>query len=204
MLELFITAFITLFVVTDPLSTAAVFVGMITNYDRDHARRIAYKASLVAFGVLVFFGLCGEALFQKLGISISSFRIAGGVLLFASAYQMVFGHNETEAIGREKENYTDHADLAVFPIAIPLLSGPGSITAIILLFSKAKSAEEWTVVFTALVAVMVGSLICLLAAHPIRTFFGKSGANVVARVMGIILAAMSVQFVLDGLAPYLR
>ena len=204
MLELFISAFITLFVITDPLGTAAVFVGMTSNYDKQHTHRVAVKAVVVAFCILLFFGLLGEALFKNLGISIESFRIAGGVLLFVTAFRMLFGHNEPQDVDRHKKLYADHADIAVFPLAIPLLSGPGCITATILSFSKTHNFLDWFLVLVAILAVSATSLACLLAASSSQRVIGKSGTNVLARVMGIILAALSVQFILDGLKPFLR
>lgn len=204
MLELFISAFIALFVITDPLGTAAVFVGMTANYDRQQTHHVAVKAVIVAFCILLFFGVFGEILFHKLGISISSFRIAGGILLFVTAFRMLFGHNEPQSVDRHKKMYADHPDIAVFPLAIPLLSGPGCITATILSFSRTQNLLDWLVVFLAILSVSAISLACLLAATPIQRVIGKSGTNVLARVMGVILAALSVQFILDGLKPFLR
>ena len=204
MLELFISAFITLFVITDPLGTAAVFIGMTERYTKQQSHHTALKAVVVAFAILLLFGLFGEALFQKLGISISSFRIAGGLLVFFTAFRMLFGHNEPQSIDANKGEYVDHTDIAIFPLAIPLLSGPGCITAIILLFSRTQNLADWFVVLAAILAVSAISLACLLAATPIQRVIGKSVTNILARVMGVILSAMSVQFILDGLKPFLH
>lgn len=196
--EIFINAFITLTVIVDPVGTAAVFCGMTAGYRPDHFRRTAFRATSIAFGLLLFFGLFGSALLAKLGIGLPSFRIAGGILLFVTAFRMLFGQPQPESVSRDAATYEEH-DIAVFPIAIPLLAGPGCMTAIILLTSRAQGTADTLAVFAALVATHLAALVCLLAAAPIQRLLGSSGVNILARVMGVILAAMSVQFVADGL-----
>jgi len=135
---------------------------------------------------------------QRLGISLPAFRIAGGILLFVTAFRMLFGHPQPESVKKNKSAYQDH-DIAVFPIAIPLLAGPGCMTAIILLMSRAETSVDHITVLAALVATHLTALVCLLVASPIQKLLGSGGVNILARVMGVILAAMSVQFVTDGL-----
>jgi multiple antibiotic resistance protein len=195
---IFINAFITLTVIIDPVGTAAVFCAMTSRFEAKRFRRTAFRATTIAFFLLLFFGLCGDALLEKLGISLPAFRISGGILLFVTAFRMLFGQPQPESVQKDSNNYEEH-DIAVFPIAIPLLAGPGCMTAIILLMSRAHDTAESLTILGALVASHIAALACLLAASPIQKLLGSGGVNILARVMGIILAAMSVQFVADGL-----
>ena len=196
--EIFLNAFITLIVIVDPVGTAAVFCGMTAAYDKNKSRKTAFRAVVIASSLLVFFGLFGSGLLEKLGISLPAFRIAGGVLLFVSAFRMLFGQPQPESVQKDSNNYQEH-DIAVFPIAIPLLAGPGCMTAIILLMSRAQDINGQGMVLLALFAVHLVALLSLLAATPIQKLLGSGGVNILARVMGVILAAMSVQFIADGL-----
>ena len=198
LLEIFINAFITLTVIIDPIGTAAVFCAMTAQFNEKQFRKTAIRAATIAFCLLLFFGLFGSALLEKLGISLPAFRIAGGILLFVTAFRMLFGHPQPESVKQDKNTYEDH-DIAVFPIAIPLLAGPGCMTAIILLMSRTHDTIESLTVLGALIATHVVALSCLLVASPIQKMLGSGGVNILARVMGVILAAMSVQFVTDGL-----
>jgi multiple antibiotic resistance protein len=197
--ELFLSSFITLFVIADPLGTAAVFTGLTAGYDRHHIWVTATKAVLVAFGLLVFFALLGSPLLAKLDISIPAFRIAGGLLLFVTAFRMIFGQHEPEAIEKNRGAYIDQSDIAVFPLAIPLMSGPGCMTAVILLVQKTEASWQVVTILGAILAVHIISFVCLLGASSIQRIIGSSGTNILARVMGVILAAMSIQFISDGL-----
>ena len=195
LVEVFLNSFITLTVIVDPLGTAAVFCALTANYTTPKLRATALRATIIAFCLLLFFGVLGNVLLQRLGISLPAFRIAGGLLLFISAFRMLFGHSHAEdGAGVQSDN-----DIAVFPIAIPLLAGPGCMTAIILLMSRAHDMAGHMTVLGGLAVTHVVALLCLLCAAPIRKALGAGGINILARVMGIILAAMSVQFVADGL-----
>ena len=196
--EFFVNAFITLIVIVDPIGTAAVFCAMTARYSKLQSRKTAFRAASIAFCLLVFFGFFGSVLLEKLGISLPAFRIAGGILLFASAFRMLFGQPSTDTVDPDTNAFKDH-DIAVFPIAIPLLAGPGCMTAIILLMSRAHDPMEGITVLGALVAVHTVALTCLLLSSRIQKVLGSGGVNILARVMGVILAAMSVQFVTDGL-----
>ncbi len=200
LIDIFINAFITLLVIANPLAAAAVFTGLMAGYDSNRIKKTSYRAVFVSFGLLVFFALLGEPLLDSLGISIPAFRIAGGMLLFVTAFRMLFGHHEAETLGKMPEVYNDRSDVAVFPMAIPLLAGPGCMTASILLTSKANDVSGgWFAVLVAILAVMGVSLACLLMAGPLQRLIGYSGTNILVRVMGVVLAAMSVQFIADGL-----
>ena len=198
LIDIFVNAFITLTVIVDPVGTAAVFCAMTVGYSRKQFRKTAFRAASIAFGLLLFFGFFGSVVLQRLGISLPAFRIAGGILLFVTAFRMLFGHPQPESVKKNKSAYQDH-DIAVFPIAIPLLAGPGCMTAIILLMSRAETSVDHITVLAALVATHLTALVCLLVASPIQKLLGSGGVNILARVMGVILAAMSVQFVTDGL-----
>lgn len=197
--ETFLNAFITLLVITDPLGTAAVFAGLVIGQEGAKIKAMALKATLIAFCLLIFFSFLGAPLLTQLGITIPAFRVAGGLLLFVTAFRMLFGDHDPQSLKQEEGAYGDRSDIAVFPIAIPLLSGPGCLTAVILLASK---AQEQTGGHAALVAAMVAvsavTLLCLMGAGTAQKFIGRSGLNVLSRVMGVVLAAMSVQFIADG------
>ena len=200
LLEIFLNAFITLLVITDPLGTAAVFTSLVVGQDGAKIKAMAVKATLIAFFLLVFFSFLGAPLLTQLGISIPAFRIAGGLLLFVTAFRMLFGDHDPQSLKGEDGSYGDRSDIAVFPIAIPLLSGPGCLTAVILLASKAQDQTGGqAALIAAMVAVSVVTLACLMGAGAVQRFVGKSGLNILARVMGVVLAAMSVQFIADGI-----
>jgi multiple antibiotic resistance protein len=194
----FINAFITLTVIVDPIGTAAVFCSMTPRFGKEKSQKTALRAVLIALNILLFFGLCGSSLLTELGITLPAFRIAGGILLFVTAFRMLFGHPQAESVRKNSAAHQEH-DIAVFPLAIPLLAGPGCMTAIILLMTHAQSGVEQLTVLGALAVTHVVALICLLLAAPIQKLLGSGGVNILARVMGVILAAMSVQFVADGL-----
>jgi len=196
--QTFLNAFISLLVITNPLGVASVFVGLMAHSAPPVARATAVKATGVALGVLLFFAFCGEWLLTELGIRLPSFHVAGGVLLFFIAFKMVFGNGLFNVSGGEATALAEREDVAVFPLAIPLISGPGCMTATILLMSRADGVMDETAVLAALVFVMGLTLAVLLASRGVLRILGTSGSTIVARVMGVILAARSVQFIVDG------
>ena len=194
----FLNAFISLLVITNPLGVASVFVGLMAHSPAKEIKATAIKAVSVAFGLLLFFAFLGEWLLTSLGIGLPSFRVAGGVMLFVIAFRMLFGDSRFGTPGTDQSAYADRDDVAVFPLAIPLISGPGCMTVIILLMTRAESDFEAAAVLIALALVMAATLACLLAARGLLRVLGSSGNVIVARVMGMILAARSVQFIVDG------
>ena len=193
-----ITAFVTLFVVIDPIGLAPLFVALTQGADTRHRRGVALRACLIGGGILTAFGLAGEAVLGFAGISMSAFRIAGGILLFLTALDMLF---ERRTKRRGDQASTHPEDPSVFPLATPLIAGPGAIATMILLTTQ--PGADWTWVL--LVHLVMGSviLLCLaffLLAAPIERGLGPVGINVVTRRLGMLLAALSVQFVLDGIA----
>jgi multiple antibiotic resistance protein len=201
MFELFTTAFITLAVIIDPPGCAPIFASLTSGTDAGHRRRMAIRSSLVAWTILVFFALLGEPLLKTLGISLASFRLAGGIMLFIIALEMVFERRteRREERAREIEGTPDAVDISVFPMAIPMIAGPGSIASIMLLIGRADGPVEWAIVLAAMSAVIALTLLALLSAGPIMRLIGARVEAMITRILGVILAALAAQFVVDGL-----
>jgi multiple antibiotic resistance protein len=201
MIELFTTAFITLLVIIDPPGCAPIFASLTSGTDKSHRRRMAIRSSLVAWGILLFFALFGEPLLSHMGISLSAFRLAGGIMLFMIALEMVFEKRteRREERAKEIEGTPEAEDISVFPMAIPMIAGPGSIASVMLLNARADGLTETLIVLGAMTAVIVLTLVSLLAAGPLMRFVGQKVEAMITRILGVILAALAAQFVLDGL-----
>lgn len=195
-LELFLSALVTLLVITDPLAVSLIFAGLTGKATPPQRRSMAIRAVLVAGFTLLAFALGGQIFLGLLGISLDAFRIAGGIMLFLIAADMVF---ETRAKRREERASNIEAeDVSVFPIAMPMLAGPGSITAIMLLAQRTEGGPDALAAYSALALVMLVNLVALLTAAPIMHRVGPRIESVIARLMGVILAALATQFVIDG------
>jgi multiple antibiotic resistance protein len=195
-----ITAFVTMFVVIDPIGLAPLFVAL-TQGKSDHARRrIAVRATVTAVGVLLLFAAFGEALLSFVGISMPAFRVAGGILLFLTALDMLFERRQKRREDRHEEE--DSHDPSVFPLAIPLIAGPGAIASVILLMGQRPGLEGTVMVLGVTGLVMVIVMALFMISGPMERALGKTGITVVTRLLGMLLAALSVQFVLDGLAAF--
>ncbi|GLR46577.1 MarC family protein [Sphingomonas astaxanthinifaciens] len=201
MIELFTSAFITLAVIVDPPGCAPIFAGLTKGTDAVHRRRMAFRSALVAWCILTFFAFLGEPLLRTLGVSLSAFRLAGGIMLFMIALDMVFEKRteRREERAREIEGSPEAEDISVFPMAIPMIAGPGSIASIMLLSARAEGVAEQAIVLGAMTAVIVLTLAALLAAGPLMRLIGAKLEAMITRILGVILAALAVQFVLDGL-----
>lgn len=199
-LSFFITTFVTLFVIIDPIGMAPLFVALTAGADARLRRAIALRACLVALGVLTVFTFFGEAVLNFAGISMPAFRIAGGILLFLTALDMLFERRTKRRQGTADEEEFD--DPSVFPLGIPLIAGPGSIATMILLTGKADGLVGTFAVLGVLLLVLSLVLILCLAAGVIERALGHTGIVVVTRLLGMLLAALSVQFVLDGLQEF--
>jgi multiple antibiotic resistance protein len=203
MLPLFVSAFVTLFVVLDPPGCVPIFSSLTSGASAAHRRTMALRSSGIASGVLLLFGIFGESFLGALGISLAAFRIAGGIMVFLIAIDMVFEKRTERRENRAEEVTKGRAvveeDISVFPMAIPMLAGPGSIAAVMLLTARARGIEQHLVVFGALAAVMAITLVALLAAGPLMRFMGVKIEAMVTRLLGVILAALAAQFVIDGL-----
>lgn len=194
---LLLTAFVTLFVIIDPIGLAPLFVALTQGQTAAQRRRVAITACLVGAAVLTAFGLLGEAVLGFAGISMPAFRIAGGVLLFLTALDMLF---ERRTKRREDQSRANEDDPSVFPLAIPLIAGPGAIATMILLTNQNAGDWSWVVaIHLVMLAVVFVTFLFFLLAGPIEKLLGPVGINVVTRLLGMLLAALSVQFVLDGL-----
>jgi multiple antibiotic resistance protein len=195
----FLTAFVTLFIVIDPILVTPIFAGL-TREDTPRRRfRIALEASLIAAGILTFFGLIGAAMLHHLGISMAAFRTAGGLLLFLMGFRMFF-QPDSEALAKTPgPKASARENIAFFPLAIPMLSGPGAIATIMLLMGPdrdmlAKSAA----LFAAYLVLAIGVLIMAFASR-IGDALGRTGMNVITRLLGMLLMALSTQYVFDGI-----
>ncbi|MEZ5692727.1 MAG: MarC family protein [Altererythrobacter sp.] len=201
MLELFISAFITLFVVIDPPGCAPIYAGLTKGASTAQARSMAIRACFIAAIILVIFALFGEDLLGALHIELDSFRIAGGLMLFFIAFEMVFEKRTQRREERaEKIAATPEVeDVSVFPMAMPMLAGPGAIAAVMLLTNEAKGTEQTLVVLGALAAVLVLTAAALIAAGPLIRLLGDKVEAVITRLLGVLLAALAAQYVIDGL-----
>jgi multiple antibiotic resistance protein len=196
-----ITAFVTLLVVIDPIAIAPIFLAVTPHMTAATRERIARRAVLVAGLILVVFALLGEAVLDFIGISMAAFRVAGGVLLFLTALDMLF---ERRTKRREDSSEPDpaHEDPSVFPLAIPLIAGPGAIASVILLVGEKPGGQGLVTIIgmTAVILLMMYAMLRL--SSRLERAVGKVAINVFTRIFGMLLAALSVQFVLDGLAEF--
>lgn len=201
MIELFTTAFVTFAVIVDPPGNAPIFASLTTHASAEQKRRMAIRAAFVAWCILMFFALVGEPLLEALGISLAAFRIAGGIMLFMIALDMVFEKRTERRENRAEElqGTPEAEDVSVFPMAIPMIAGPGTIAAVMLYAGRASNPTEWAVVMTAMTAVILITLLALLAAGPLMRLVGEKVEAMITRLLGVILAALAAQFVVDGL-----
>jgi len=201
MIELFGSALITFLVIIDPPGCAPIFAGLTRGTSPAHRRVMAIRSSLIAWAILMFFALLGRPLLQWLGISLASFRIAGGIMLFFIAMDMVF---ERRTERREKraesiEGTPEAEDISVFPMAMPMISGPGSIASAMLWVSRAETPVHVAVVLAAMTVVILITMATLLASGPLMRLIGDKVEAAITRILGVILAALAAQFVIDGL-----
>jgi multiple antibiotic resistance protein len=199
--DILINAFTTLLVTLDPPGLAPVFLGLTVGMTRLQRRQVAVRGSLIAFAILAVFALFGASLLGSLGISMGAFRIAGGLLLFWISFEMVFERRQER---KEKTSQTaitiDHIhNIAVFPLALPLIAGPGAISATVLLAGALPGPWDRFLLIGVLALSMLLVLAALLIAERLDRFLGMTGRAILTRLLGVILAALSVQFVVDGI-----
>jgi multiple antibiotic resistance protein len=205
LLDFLISALVTLLVVVDPIGLVPAFIGITAGLPSSTRRSAAIRASLIAFAILTGAALAGDWLLRTLSISLPAFRIAGGLLLFSIASEMAFGvriTRQSETAGKAVE---EHArDIAAFPLAIPLIAGPGAITATVLLSGRTDGNLLLLAALIGIIAVVTAiTLIAFLLASGIERVIGRTGNTVLSRLLGVILAAMAVQFVVDGVRALL-
>lgn len=206
MIDYLTSALATLLVVADPLLLCALFLAVTHGMNDKERREVALRGTIIAFCILVAAGLGGAKLLQLLGISLSAFRIAGGLLLLSSAAEMVFDRRSQRLQATaETAVSVDHVkNIAAFPLAIPLLAGPGAITAMILLAGRADGRTDYLMgLFGIAALVMLSCYLSFLIAERISKSLGITGRAVITRLFGIILAALSVQFMIDGITSLL-
>jgi len=199
--DVLINALTTLLVTLDPPGLAPVFLGLTAGMNRAQRSQVAWRGSLIAFGILAVFALFGSSVLGVLGISIGAFRIAGGLLLFWISFEMVFEKRQ------ERKEKTSHAaitidhmrNIAVFPLALPLIAGPGAISATVLLAGTLPGAWEKAMLIAVLAFSLNVVFAMLLIADRLDRFLGVTGRAILTRLLGVLLAALSVQFVVDGI-----
>ncbi len=200
-----VTAFAALFVVIDPIGLTPIFVALTRGMSATRRRALAVRACVISFAILLVFALFGEAVLGFIGISMPAFRVAGGILLFLTALDMLFERRQKrrrDQADEDDDEEEDDEDPSVFPLAIPLIAGPGAIATIILLVGQSTGPLGFVATMGVLLAVLALVLVLFLGAGLLERLLGRVGINVVTRLLGMLLAALSVQFVLDGLRSF--
>ena len=198
--DVMLNAFVTLFVTIDPIGLAPIFLAVTSGATRTERIKIGVRAVVVAAGILLTFALIGQTILNVMGISLAAFRIAGGLLLFVIAFEMVFEKRKERKSKSAEQALSDHEmhDIAVFPLAIPLISGPGAISAVLLLSSQ---STDWIgmVSILGIVAVVLGLvLFTFVIAGWVEKILGDNGRNILTRLLGVLLSALAIQFIADG------
>lgn len=201
-LETVIVALATFFATIDPIGVAAVFTAILPDVDAKSKRLIAIKGVVIASIILVTFALFGEYFLSYLGISLSAIRTAGGILLLLIGIEMVFARSSggTSTVDEEEIEAATKEDIAIFPLATPLIAGPGAIGASVLLMANTRGDVflQFAIIF-ALILILIFTLIALLIAGQIQKFLGLTGQNVIGRILGVLLTALAVQFIFEGI-----
>ena len=192
--------FITFFAVVDPIGTIPVFIAVTSQFDEAAKRRIALIATLAAAGILLFFVVAGELILNAMSIPLSAFQIAGGIVLFLFALTMIFGESKPDEELRLLEN---QHETAIYPLAVPSIASPGAMLAAVLLTENSQyTIAEQAQTFLVLLAVLAVTYVLMVVSSGINRFIGSSGASVVSRVMGLILASVAMANLLEGITLY--
>jgi multiple antibiotic resistance protein len=206
MLSLLLASFVTFFVAIDPVAMAPMFTTMTARMTLEWRRQMAFKSIAVATGILLAFAFGGAWLLEQIHVSIDAFRIAGGILLFLIAVDMLFEkraerrEERAEEVAAKQAQHPSHQDdISVFPLAIPLISGPGAIASIMLFFAEHEDMASRGVILAGVGANLALCLIAFLAAGPLSKIMGETVASMLTRIFGILLAALAAQFVVDGI-----
>ena len=202
--SLFIPMFTMLFVVLDPIGNMPLFLALTNSPREGYREQVAKRACLVGFFILVVFAFIGEKFLNAMGISLPAFRIAGGILLFIVGLQMVFGEeNKEEAASEDKPEGTN--DVAIFPLAVPLIAGPGTIASIVLLMSSHHGdiTSQMMIIFTLAVVLLANYGLFRIAAWLSR-IVGETVNTVISKIFGIVLSALSAQFIIDGIDSLIK
>ena len=190
-----------LFAVIDPIGSVPVYLEATKEFDRIHKRKIALRASLVAFFILLFFIVIGQIIFEGMNVSLDAFQISGGVILFLFALTMIFGDGKPE---KEKSQITDYKHVTIFPIAIPSIASPGAIMAVVILTDNHLYTVQQQAITTALVLLVIGlTCLILLTANLVQQKIGSYGITVISKIMGLILASYAVQSIMSGIKNFI-
>ncbi|MGL6076548.1 MAG: MarC family protein [Fimbriiglobus sp.] len=200
MLDFTITAFVSILFLVDPPGTIPLFLALTSSYPPRKRRRTALVACIAATIVMCIFAVLGTYLFHYLGLSLPAFQIAGGLILFLVALDMIRDQHSPTSPAEESEASNDAGDVAITPLAVPLLAGPAALSTVAVLMSRATDPGKVVGVFLAIAGTGLCSYLTLRLADPIQRRMGKTGIHVIGRVLGLVLAGIAVQFVLDGLA----
>jgi multiple antibiotic resistance protein len=200
-MEILINSFVVLFVVIDPIGVALIFYTLTHNIEIRQQRRAALRGVTLATVILLVFFLMGDILLRRLGISIPAMRIAGGSLLFLLAIDMILArHSGLRSTTRREQQEAEHKeDVSVFPLAFPLIAGPGALTTVLLMASSSPGATIFVGMIVVLLMVLAATLLSLFLASNMMRILGETGTNVISRLLGLILAALAVQYVIDGI-----
>ncbi len=191
--DTFLHALTSYFVVIDPIGTALIFHGLTSGCERAYAKRMALRSTMIAASIVLVSAFFGQALLNKLGISIEALRVSGGLLLFITAFNMV-----TKGETGKKWESGQEIDISVFPMSIPLLSGPGCLTVTILLFSQTPTASGTVGLVLSVLVIYGFTHLSLISANRVKNIIGRTGDDILRRLLGVILAALAIQFVADG------
>lgn len=199
MVEIFTTIFF-LIAVIDPIGSVPVYLEATKEFDRIHQKKIAIRASVIAFFILLFFIVIGQLILEGMSVSLDAFQISGGVILFLFALTMIFGDGKPE---REKNQITDYKHVTIFPVAIPSIASPGAIMAVVLMTDNHIYTIQQQGITTLLVLVVIAlTCLILLAASFVQKSIGDYGITVISKIMGLILASYAVQSILSGISNY--
>ncbi len=191
-LAIYFAGLASLIVIVDPIGTALVFHSLVPPDDKKFRLKMAFKSVLIATALLLLFGMYGESFLNLLGVSIHAFRISGGILLFFTAFNLITKEIELNVAKGNK-------DISVFPMAIPMMAGPGSLTLAILLFSQSEELTADLAVAASVLTITIATFICMLLSRYLKRVIGKTGDDILRRFLGVILAALAIQFVYDGI-----
>ena len=202
MIEQLVKTFVVFFLVIEPISLVPMFAALTRGGEPGYRRRMAYKSIAISALIFVFFAIAGDLVLQALGVSVDAFKIAGGLLLFLLSVDMVFARQSglRSTTVREQDEARDREDISVFPMAFPLIAGPGALATLLLFVVETRGEPLAVISLLGVIAVVLAlTLVLMLPTTRIMRVMGVTGANVVSRVLGVVLAALAVQYVLDGL-----
>jgi multiple antibiotic resistance protein len=201
----FLAILVSIFAVVNPIGVIPTFLALTGSYSREDRVRVIIRACLVGLGILLLFGLAGQRIFALFSITIPAFRIAGGILIFKVAFDMLQGERpKSDSNDQEITDALERTNIGITPLGIPLLTGPGAITTVMILVADPKfGVTDTMLIYGACALLFIAAFILLLAGEKLFSFMGRSGLQVFTRVMGLILAALAVQFVINGVSAAL-